>query len=377
MAEYTYDISETVNNIVSPDGLKYTIETTSAITVALTNPFPISVGETTFTIFFNAALSSEEEDLLDTLVAGHNGTFEPVLSPREVKFSSDVAQTADGRVRMVSEKSVGDKINIHSHDWTDKTTWYGDSIRVVDEVPATSDQTTYELSHSNIIDIYHGKLMNEDILKDASGNSYRVIVKVNSVTKTEKDPHYDVVTPPVEYEWDYTINYGLGHIIFQVPLENTDVVEVTYHYATTSTFYVRPPSTKTLEIDYVEGQFSDDIAIRDTITFEPWGYAGVFAPQLGYPFTTMIPLGQNFVYKGIRDYLSDSTHAYPNYGNLSASTGWRGLSNPVTVFSWNYVRSTQLISEYGMEIRIKLQHEEAFNGSYCTVSFYCGIVDPP
>jgi len=277
---------------------------------------------------------------------------------------------------MVSEKSVTAKTNIHSHDWTDKTTWYGDSVRVVDEVATSVDYITYTLAHQNIIDIYHGKLVNEDVLKDASANSYRVVVKVNSVTKIEKDPHYDIKPNPA-YVWHYQVDYDAGEIIFQNALIDTDVVEVTYHYATTSTFYVRPPSTKTLEIDYVEVQFSDDIAIYDTITFEPWGYAGVFAPQLGYPFATMIPLGSNFVYKGIRDYLSDSTHAYPNYGNLSSATGWRGLSNTVTVFSWNYVRATQLISEYGMEIRIKLQHEEPFGGSFCTVSFYCGIVDPP
>lgn len=373
--DYVYDIVDTLYDLVSPIWMKYQIEE-SNITKALDNPFPVSVGETTFTITFKDVLTEDEEETLGLIVSNHDGNLSPPLEAREVKFSSTVAQTSDGRIRMVSEKSVTAKTNIHSHDWTDKTTWYGDSIRVVDEVATSVDYITYTLDHQSIIDIYHGKLVNEDVLKDASENSYRVVVKVNSVTKIEKDPHYDIKPNP-SYVWHYTIDYDAGEITFQDALTNTDVVEVTYHYATTSTFYVRPAPTKTLEIDYVEGQFSDDITIYDTITFEPWGYAGVFAPQLGYPFTTMIPLGSNFVYKGIRDYLSDSTHAYPNYGNLSSSTGWRGLSNTVTVFSWNYVRATQIISEYGMEIRIKLQHEEPFGGSFCTVSFYCGIVDPP
>jgi hypothetical protein len=355
--------------------MKNTIEL-SAITVALDNPFPISVGETTFTITFKDELTVEEVAILVSIVSQHTGIYNPVKEPREVTFASTIAQTSDGRIRTVGEKSVTSKINIHSHDWTDKTTWYGDSVRVVDEVATSVDYITYSLTHQSIIDIYHGKLVNEDVLEDSANNSYRVVVKVNDVTKIEKDPHYDII-PNLEYVWHYQVNYDDGKIIFQNALTETDVVEVTYHYATTSTFYVRPAPTKTLEIDYVEGQFSDDIEIYDTITFEPWGYAGVFAPQLGYPFSTMIPLGSNFVYKGIRDYVSDSTHAYPNYGNLSSSTGWRGLTNTVTVFSWNYVRATQLISEYGMEIRIKLQHEEPFGGSFCTVSFYCGVVDPP
>ena len=373
MSNYTYNISQTLYSRVVPEGLKQSIER-SSITAALDNPFPISVGETTFTITFKTSLSESEETVLNELVTAHDGSYtEPDIS---VSFSSSVPKTIDGRIRTALEKSNDSKYNQYSPDWCDRTTWYPDSVYVVDEVPSTNDNITYQLAHTHIIDTYHGKIMNEDALKDKNNISFRVVVHVNDDLKTEKDPHYDLSpTDPPGYDWDYTVDYRLGQIIFKTALDPGDSVEVSYHYATTSTFYVTSPPGVVVEIDYVECQFSSDIELKDSITFEAFGLVDYFAPFLigmGYSSGDKIFLGTRFVYKSMRDYLADSAKSYPRYQNLAGTSGWRGLPCDIQVFSWDYVRATPLNGDAGMEIRIRLEKDVELGGTYASVTFYCG-----
>ena len=270
-------------------------------------------------------------------------------------------------------KSAGTSITIYSHDWTDKTSWYHDSVRVVDEVatpkvPAV--YTVYEVAHDYLIDTYHGSIPGEDYLKDSSGNSYRVVVKVNDVAKTEQDPH-------VGSGGDYTVDYAAGEVTFLSALAAEDVVKVTYHYENGSTFVVKPAAGKNLSIDYAEVQFSSDIILTDTTLFQPYGLADVFAPQYvptPFPSGTLIPLQDPVVYKGLRDYHADATKSYPACLALGG-TGWRGLNTEIRVFHWEYLRAKPLIGAYGMEVRVSLQHHVPFTGTYCSATFYTTVED--
>jgi len=89
--DYTYNIVDTLYDLVSPDWIKKEIET-SSITIALESPFPVAIGDTTFTVTFKDSLSEGEEETLGLIVANHNGSLLPALEPREVKFygSSDL-----------------------------------------------------------------------------------------------------------------------------------------------------------------------------------------------------------------------------------------------------------------------------------------------
>ena len=51
--------------------------------------------------------------------------------------------------------------------------------------------------------------------------------------------------------------------------------------------------------------------------------------------------------------------------------GWRGCQVPITVFPWNYQAAMSLSSAAGMEIRINLEHDKPFGGSYATATLYC------
>ncbi len=275
--------------------------------------------------------------------------------------------TTDGRKRFAVEKSDSTKKTIVSHDWTDPTTWAEASVRRVAEVVTDSgDHKKYTTNHLNIIDTYHGKVSQEDFLTDSGGHSYRAEVKVNGSVKTEQDPH-------TASGGDYTINYAAGEINFISALAPSDVVTVTYHYATLSTFTVKPEAGKALKLDFAEVQFSDDVVLADSVVFQPYGLVDVFAPQLvpgTYPSGTKIPLGNPVIYKTMTDFQNDAVKAYATYPVLGGS-GWRGSPHAIVVLDWDYVTSTVLRSDLGMEIRLSLQHDVPFGGWYATATFYC------
>lgn len=271
---------------------------------------------------------------------------------------------ADGRARMSSEKTNQSRITFYSPNWCDKTTWYPTSVYVASETVSLDDSDGYyHLAHPYVIDSYHGKITTEDSLKDSSGHSYRVAVKVNGATKTEQDPHYGT-------GGDYLVDYVDGYImpISWTPVDS-DTLVATYHYAISASVTISPASGKQLLINMAECQFSTDVIMNDTATFTVNGYAGVFAPQLGYPYNTLIPL-TSFKYKTMNDLFNDACRSYPVYPPLGGA-GWRGMSCPSTVLDWDYVSATTLNSASGMQVVITLDHNAEFGGTYATVTFYC------
>ena len=273
---------------------------------------------------------------------------------------------------MSVEKPAWSRVTLYSHDWTNPTTWYTSSAFVSGEVAV--DQGThvdYALANKNVIDTFHGKLSGEDFLKDAEGRSYRVAVQVNGAAKTEQDPHDGA-------GGDFTIDYAAGVVHFLAPLAPTDVVTVDYHRAVDSTFVVAPIAGKNLSIDSAEVQFSTDIGITDSVIFQPYGLVDVFAPQLvqagEVPSGTKIPLGDPVVYKTIADFQNDAWKSYPVYPAIGG-TSWRGMTEPMIILDWDYQDVTMLSSAAGMEIRIKLQHDKPFTGTFATATFYCNSED--
>ena len=282
--------------------------------------------------------------------------------------------TSDGKPIMAYWPTEGDKLNFISPDWTDPTTWYDASVRVVEET-ATCDNaptyTVYSVAHQNLIDSYHGKLTFEDNLLDREGNSFRVEVKVNGDIKTEQDPH-------TQSGGDFIVNYSDGKVTFLSALTAQDTVTVTYHYENGSLWRIAPPEGKAIKIKYVEAQFSADVVLTDGIIYQGFGLVDYFAPQLVeanvVPSGTIVPLGNGQNYKTIRDYVNDSNGAYPVVPVIGGNT-WRGLQNDIVIFPWDYAAMTPIQSAAKMEIRVWLEHDVPFQGEYATVTFYCLLED--
>ncbi len=295
----------------------------------------------------------------------------------------EVPRTSDGRLKTAPEKTEGDRVNFFSCDYTDATTWYPQSIRVVAE--AATDlgaHTAYALSHSPIIDTYHGRLTGEDNLVNTQGQSYRVIVTVtpqggSAIAKVEQNPHFGV-------GGDFTVNYDTGTITFLSPLVATDQVNVTYHWVnlalangTASRFTVAPAPGKKLSLELAECQFSLDIEPNDSIIFEVWGIADFYLTA-GQMAAYGIPYGigykirlQRVVYKAFSDFQNDAFKSYPSYPAIGSSNNWRSQKEAVMIFDWDYLTSISLLSSKGMEIRIFLEHDTAFGGWMATAAFYC------
>jgi len=269
--------------------------------------------------------------------------------------------TSDGKRICSVWPTEGTRRTIITSNWCDPTGWYQKAVRVVDETASGSD-VTWNLAHQNVIDTAHGKLTDEDFLKDADGNAYRVVVKVDGVTKTEHSPGTT--------DGDYGIDYAAGTLTFLAPPAVAPLV--TYHYANGSEFVIKPLPGKVLKIVHAEVQFSADIVITDTIDFQPYGLVEVFAPQLTpdpYPAGTLLPLGDPVRYKTMMDYINEANHALPQIPALGGP-GWRG-SPAINVFPWNYQAVTNLESSSGLEIRIRLLNDVPFGGSVATATFYC------
>jgi hypothetical protein len=366
---YTYSIqNDFPNHLVSSDRLTREINA-SAITIALDRIDTDILGDVC-TIVFKADLSQGDTVVLAALVAAHSGEEFPNAVQDVCLYSptgKPLAITSTGSLVSTVVRPINPKVTVITPNWCDKCTWYSGSILVEDEVATDSgNHTTYILAHPFVIDVYHGRITFEDILKDSNNNSYRVKVWVDDIRQDEQDPHLGT-------GGDYTVDYENGEIVFLEMQQPTAEVIVTYHYATSSLFKVQPTAGKCLIIDRVELQLSADLVMNDTILFQPYGLVDVFAPQLmpGIPSGTKIPLGDPLVYKTVLDLINDSNSAHPAYPALGGA-GWRGYSKAAYILTWEYaVGTTALSSAAGMEIWVSMQHDCVNEGEYATATFYC------
>jgi len=222
-----------------------------------------------------------------------------------------------------------------------------------------------------VIDVYHGKLWEEEQLLP----THRSVIEVNEgsgwVQKTEVDPH--------TLAGEYTMDYAAGTVTFDPAVSVTASVRASYYAATSSVYTLAPAPGKMLLIKSAEVQFAADTLMTDTVIFELYGYTAAFAPHLvddvspnyvtSFPSTFKLPLKQT-VYKTMSQFFDESNGAYPVVPAISAGN-WRGMSQAVVVFPWDYAAAIPLSSAAGMEIRIYLEHDDPFEGTYATATLYC------
>lgn len=362
MTKYTFSVmSDFPQRLLSSSRLSQEIRA-SGIATAL--DYIATLGDAC-EVWFKSPLSVGDESTLADLVAAHTGV--PLVTIPE--FTITGPKTAGNNLIVAVDKLDVSRGTFVTHDWADPTTWFGDAIRVVDEAPSTSDNRTFRLAHQNAIDTFHGHIFQEDFLLSAGGHSLRMGVKVNDQTKQEQDPH-------VGSGGDFTVDYAVGQVVFLSALTYSDAVRVTYHYANGSEWVLKPAIGKKLKVSRVECQFADDWVMTDSVVFQPYGLVDVFAPQLvgngqgQIPAGTKIPLGNPAVYKSANDFQNEANLSFPMYPAIGG-LGWRGAGRACLIMNWDYVSATVLRSDWGMEIRIKLQHDVPFGGWFATATLYC------
>jgi hypothetical protein len=328
-------------------------------------------------IYFKAALSTADKTILDGdttgpaggLIAAHDNT--PSKSTAVPMTMVDAQGNEkpwpidkDGNLKIVTELLAGSKFNVFSVNWCDKCSWHETSVKITDEVLSDSgDGLTFTSAHPYWVDMKHGRITDEDTVLAANPNKWIVTVSSDGVAKTE--------SPMLTTSADYQVNYPAGTVTFNSSQAGKTIL-ATYWYAVSGQYTVKPMPGKKAKILYVEVQFSKNIVLNDTMVFQPFGYAGVFAPQyvpVPYAFTDLVPLQGPNKYKRASDFVNESNGCYPlinGFGGLD-----RGLQNDVITLPWKYLTRTDLFSSYGMQIRISMENNVPHTGELGTATFYC------
>jgi len=252
-----------------------------------------------------------------------------------------------------------------SHNFCDRTSWFGDSIRTSEVLSGSG--TVFSSSYPYWIDMEHGKVLDEDGLKEDVDHGYQVVVVANGVTQSVREAFAST-------GGDYVVNYQSGSITFLNNSYNANEVTASFSYENGSTFYVRPTTGKALEIEEAEAQFTKDVVITDTIVFGIFGYVQVFAPQYwqgtGGPLPTNYKVElQRQSYKTIGQLVDEALGSYPVIPAIGGPD--RGFSNDMYGFPFRYGTIRRIWDMYGLEVRCWLQHHNALEGERVTATFYC------
>ena len=345
MTEYQYSIqNDFPNQKVNTTSLLEEIRA-SSISV---NCNRVDTTGDSVSVWFVSSISTEENTTLDSVISSHSGN--PITNePIEVKFS-DIALDTDKNLKVARQPVVGSAKNFITHNFCDPCSWYKGSSTVSEKTISPKVEGVYDIysmGDVNIIDIYHGRLTLENTV--SSRSSYKPVVKVNDVTKTE--------------DTDYTINYEDGEITFTNALTAQDVVKTSYKKANSSIFIISSISGKKLKIVHTEVQFSKNLKVQDSpIYFDAYGYDPNNLPNK--------MLYKRNEYNCAKDYLNEANIGYsiPGFGELTQD---------VLILPWNYPASKVLKYSEGAEIRISLKNDlpvktlSNTKGEVATCTFYC------
>ena len=331
MATYNYSIeNDTLNGAVNSGNLADEIEASS---IAITW-LGIEVSGDDLDIEFDASLSTQEKTDLDAIVAAHTGEIE-VEQATVIDFPSSQKDAA-GRAQFSMQKPSGISFDsVSSHDFTDRTTWFTNSVRVTGET-----LTTNGLEYSSInpywIDLEHGKHAKED---EVSAPYVPVI--------------YD---GGVEVTSGFAINYDTGKVTFDSAPGGAVTADYSYSPDTSyrSAWTIAPSAGKVLKLEHAELDFTIDVTF-DIVDFEIWVYNPYDPPnKVMYTRTT---------YKNFKDILKIAN-------TVEVIPALQGITNDTLRAVFDYTSTINLDSSVGAELRIVLRNDTPMTGEFGTITLY-------
>lgn len=265
----------------------------------------------------------------------------------------------DGNVLTVDKPPMGQIRNLISPNWCDKCSWFTGSIKAEDEVLTSANGISWQSQNQYWIDMTHGRQTFEDMILTENPGQWTVTVTVDDVKATQ-----DV---------DYTVDFPSGIVTFSESKAGK-TVKATYWYASTGLFLVKPRDGKKLTIQRIEIQFDTNVILRDNMEYQAYGYVSEFAPELTQaPYNMqpddLIPIGDHWVYKNARDYMSDSNGAWPIIPDFGGNEG-RGAGHDTITLTWRYLSRSVFYSSSGMELRIGMSNNTPHGGKFATATVY-------
>lgn len=296
---------------------------------------------------------------------------------RNYRFKVDVqnASTETGVLLAAITKPDFKEVKIYSPNLCDKTTWYNDSVRVEKELLTQIDASGSKWSgnYNYWIDLTHGKIPQEHNMASA----YPVVIEVFNSAGEKLDGYTEVDAHTGR--GDYDVDYRNGSVEFHFDILD-GYIEASYNYATGFSVYISPISGKELHINKAEIQFTTDVVITDTSVFQLYVYSAVVEQALSLPPGTLGPPGSKYPYTSATkynsagDYIAEANGNYPICPAFGGSD-WRGLRHPIITIPFDYTALKPLKSSLGAEVRVMLENNEEFGGTYGTVTFYCHSKD--
>lgn len=311
----------------------------------------------------------------DAVVLGRIANKIPFIVPKDV----------NGIPLTITQPRTGDEVIATSHNFCDKVTWFATSERVNDKSLTSSDGYVWESGDLNWVDMVSGRVQDDDgwatqqqMLNPEEPHGYRVIIKVDGYEKEMREPF-------LQSGGDYEVYWDDGYIkSFDDWTGKT--VTASYSKAVNSTFILAPLPGKVLNIEGAEADFSQDVEMYDAIIYTVYGYASIFAPELGLPEGTKIPLVTK-KYKRFSQLVNEALGAYsinevygsdPDHRNLNTKDYRRvsrGFKSRIQSIPFRYGTVRSLKSSLGLELRVSLLHDTPFEGDLATCTFYCTSQD--
>lgn len=230
-----------------------------------------------------------------------------------------------------------DFVSIVSHEFTTKTSWYGNSTRVISETLNGSGLGPYTANNDFWIDMTSGNIVDEDVI----GAQYLVKVYDNGIEQTT----------------GFTIDYEAGEITFDSA--PTGPITVDYSYAGDSTWVLKPNPGKIINIKHAELDFTIDADISK-VHFEIWAYNPADLPN-----KMMV---SRRTYKNIKDVVKIANE-------IQVIDALGGIGQKLVRAVFDYAEIIELKDSLGLELRIRIDDNEPFVGTFSSVTVYTTIED--
>jgi hypothetical protein len=295
---------------------------------------------------FNAAFDTKnyDQDKKDDVLAA-GSTAESMISPSlfsKIAFDDSEKSSIQKAIPVSIHKPEETSFSRATHDFTNKCTWYTNSIQITGETLTLHTGNTYDFAHDFIIDTENGVINRQDLLQATYGT---VIYENGSPATT-----------------GYTIDHRNGSVTFDAA--PTAPVTADYSYATDSQWSIAPDPGKMLIIEHSEVQFADDVDMVTPMIFQVLidnPYLGV--PGHPYEFgPARLPV-DTVQYNSIRDIVNESNLGYQVPAML-------GIGRPVIVFPFNYVTVKPIYGSMNAELTISAVGDLELPGTYGTATFY-------
>jgi len=226
---------------------------------------------------------------------------------------------------------------IVSHDFTKKETWYQNSAQNLGETLTLTSGTTYAGTKTHWINLTSGLVFNEDKIT----TDYAITIYDNGIEVTS----------------GITINHTDGSVTFDSA--PTGPVTADYYYATNSEFKLVPDSGMITKIKHAELDFAQNVTMSK-IHFEIWAYNPADLPN-----KVMV---EKITYNNMKDIIKVAN-------DMSVVPAVGEITNDIFRVVFRYKKAINLVESSGLELRLKIDNDEAYTGEFGTISLY--VIDSP